>query len=324
MTWTRHLLIAVAGLLGGLLPWPRSDAAESPETAAPAGPPAARQIEVLASQPVGRGSATTLRPVGRRPGDRSAELIIHFHGAVAAVRTAMERAGHGETVLVVTMPGLSTAYAKPFQNDPALFVKLLEQAWPAEQEPVEADRWQRITLSCFSAGYGAVREILRSPAADRVDGIVAADSIYAGVDREQPRRTVSPRDMAGFLAFARQAAAGQRVFVIAHSAQRTPYASTTETADFLLASLGLRRTRLNPDGDEPFARVSQCREGGLLVTGYSGESAEAHLNHLRILGRHWAEADDLRRGHGQSRREPDPAEGGREAQEGPRQSVPGP
>jgi len=206
-------------------------------------------------------------------------------------------------VLVVTMPGLSTAYAKPFQDDPALFEKLLEQARRAEREPAEAARWRRVTLSCFSAGYGAVREILRSPAADRVDGIVAADSIYAGIDREQPRRTVSPRDMAGFLAFARQAAAGQRVFVIAHSAQQTSYASTTETADFLLTSLGLSRTRLIPDADghEPFAPVSRCQEGGLLVTGYSGESAEAHLHHLRILGRHWEAADELRRGQGQPR-----------------------
>ncbi|MFM1902916.1 MAG: hypothetical protein RLZZ440_816 [Planctomycetota bacterium] len=257
---------------------------------------ASREIDVLPSWRVGTGSATLLRPAIRPDEVGSHELIVHFHGAVDAVRRAMERDCGGETVLLVTMPGLSAAYSQPFRDDPALFESLLGAAWDRSStftdSQVPSD-WERITLSSFSAGYGAIREILRSPAAGRIDAIVAADSIYAGLDAAAGERRVSEADMAGFLAFARRAVTGSKVFVIAHSAQPTPYASTTETADYLLAKLRLRRGDAAAGTDPEFMLVSRCERGGFLVTGYAGESAAAHLHHLRIIDRHWADARRL-------------------------------
>lgn len=257
---------------------------------------AAREIEVSPSWRVGAGSATVLRPAIRPDEDEGQELIVHFHGAVDAVRRAMERDHGGETVLLVTMPGLSAAYEQPFRDDPALFESLLGAA--RDRSSASADShvpsdWERVTLSSFSAGYGAIREILRSPAGGRIDAIVAADSIYAGLDAEGGGRRVSEADMAGFLAFARQAATGSKVFVIAHSAQPTPYASTTETADYLLAKLGLWRGEAAAVTDSEFMPASRCEEGGFLVTGHAGASAAAHLHHLRIIDRHWAAARRL-------------------------------
>lgn len=286
-------LLTMAACAG--LAWGTPDRVRADDSGPSAVPPPAREVEVLASLPVGRGIASVLRPVGRRAAGRADELIVHFHGGVDTVRAAMQQSGREETVLVVTMPGLSTAYAKPFRDDPALFSTLLARAAEADGGAAEPSRWKRITLSCFSAGYAAVREILRSPDADRIDALVAADSIYAGNEGEPPERIVSRQDMAGFLAFARLAAAGQRVFVVAHSAQQTPYASTTETADYLLAGVSARRSPLPPSADEEFAPVSQGRRGRLLVTGHAGASAAAHLHHLRILGRHWAAAASLDR-----------------------------
>ncbi len=298
MTFRLRLMTIVTGIAccQGFALVADEDPTQSGSVPLPGGGPAAREIEVLPSWRVGAGSATVLRPAIRPDEVESQELIVHFHGAVDAVRRAMERDRGSETVLLVTMPGLSAAYTQPFRDDPALFESLLGAA--RDRSGTSADsrvpsEWERITLSSFSAGYGAVREILRSPAAGRIDSIVAADSIYAGLDTEDGGRRVSDADMAGFLAFARRAAAGSKVFVIAHSAQPTPYASTTETADYLLAKLGLRRGEAATATDPEFMPVSRSAQGGFLVTGYAGASAAAHLHHLRIIDCHWAAARRL-------------------------------
>lgn len=268
-------------------------------------------------RPLGKGSVVVLRhpasshetqpaahdPQAGEPGD----LLIHFHGAVDTVRQAMERAGGATTVVVVNQPGLSAAYSTPFREDPGLFNRLLAEPWrdTSDEAPAIPPRWRRVTLSCFSAGYGAVREILKTEdGLARVDAIVAADSIYAGIDEQATKtgdRQVDARDMAAFLAFAEQAAAGTKVFVISHSSQPTPYASTTETADYLLGRLGLQRTPLEPPPGEEFSRVSHARRGGFEVEGFTGASGPAHLFHLRSLDRWWKSAERLSTRAGESR-----------------------
>lgn len=258
----------------------------------------------LRPRPLGKGSVVVLRPsVASRkaPADEAGDLLIHFHGAVDTIRQAMERANTGATIVVVNQPGLSAAYATPFRDDVKLFSTLLAESalqQGADKTP-PATRWRRVTLSCFSAGYGAVREILNDPQAfARVDAIVAADSIYAGLEapalgQASGTRRADARDMAGFLAFATAAAAGEKVFVVSHSAQPTPYASTTETADCLLAHLRLEREPLEAVAGEDFSQVSRAGRGGFAVLGFSGASGPAHLFHLRSMDRWWTVATSL-------------------------------
>ena len=99
--------------------------------------------------------------------------------------------------------------------------------------------------------------------------------------------------MAGFLTFAQAAADAKKVFVVTHSAQPTPYASTTETADYLLASVGLERSSLIVSADAPFSQVSRAGRGGFAVLGFAGASGPAHLFHLRSIDRWWQVADRL-------------------------------
>jgi hypothetical protein len=265
---------------------------------APAGEPIAA---VAASpRPLGQGSAVVLRPTAapdRPGGDDAGDLLIHFHGAIDTIRGVMDRAGTTATVIVVNRPGLSAAYAAPFRDDPGLFDRLLAEPLrdAAAPAPRDSPRWRHVTLSCFSAGYGAVREILGDEAAfARVDAIVAADSIYAGLDETAgPRRQVDARDMRRFVAFAEAAVAGRKVFVISHSAQPTPYSNTTETADYLLGRLGLVRTPVPPRAGEEFSLVSRAGRGGFEVQGFTGASGPAHLFHLRDLDRWWRAAAAL-------------------------------
>lgn len=261
---------------------------------------AASPIDISAPQPVGKGTAVVLRAGGPADLGRStapSDLLIHFHGAIETIRGAMERAGTTATVVVVNQPGLSAAYATPFRDDPDLFTRLLAEPARVAADGIAAPatRWRRVTLSCFSAGYGAVREILKTEQGfDHVDALVAADSIYAGIDEAAGTgRQVDARDMAAFLAFAEAAAAGRKAFVISHSAQPTPYASTTETADYLIGRLGLERTPVEQRSDEEFAQASRARHGSFEVQGFTGASGPAHLFHLRSIDRWWRAAEGI-------------------------------
>ena len=88
--------------------------------------------------------------------------------------------------------------------------------------------------------------------------------------------------------------------MISHSSQPTPYASTTETADYLLGRLGLERTPLEPRPGEEFPQISHARRGGFEVQGFAGASGPAHLFHLRSLDRWWKSAETISAPAGES------------------------
>ena len=149
--------------------------------------------------------------------------------------------------------------------------------------------WGRIWLSSFSAGYGAVREILKDPTQfKRIEAIVAADSIYASLEEDLPGRRPRGTQMRDFRRFATLAAAGQRTFVVTHSAVETPYASTVDTANDLLRVVGIEREQVEEGRPLPLQLVTQARRGNFYVFGYAGDQGEDHLEHLRQIGRWWS------------------------------------
>ncbi len=219
------------------------------------------------------------------------DLLVHFHGAVETLRQAHLRTGSTAVLAVVNFPGLSSAYSQPIANDPELFERILRRAWDVSRPEGSAasdPHWRRVTLSCFSAGYGAVREILKTPEHfARVDAIVAADSIYAGLVEGAAERQVNPVQMQDYLRFARLAGEGRKTFVLAHSSQPTLYASTTETTDYLLRELGIAR---QPDGSlstDELRQSSRASRGRFVVLGFEGNDAQAHLQHLRRIDLFW-------------------------------------
>lgn len=215
-------------------------------------------------------------------------LLIHFHGALDTVERAYSRSSFSGVLAVVNFPGLSSAYSTPVIEDPRLFDWMLMRAWTETHDAEDEPGWDEISLSSFSAGYGAVREILKTAAHfDRIRAIVAADSIYAGLETTMPDRIVDADHMRDFLRFARLAVRDERRFILSHSAQPTPYASTTETADYLLRALNLERvpeTILSADGLE---QVSGAARGGFHVLGCAGTTGPDHLKHLRHIDLLW-------------------------------------
>lgn len=214
------------------------------------------------------------------------DLLIHFHGHPPVVCSNLLSAGKVAPVVIVNFKGLSAAYAEPFR-DPSRLDNLLrdarEQLVAFYGRPLE---WGHLALSSFSAGYGAVREILKQPEhGRRISDLVLADSLYAGYVKRANQKVPDPEQMKEFARFAQRAAQGEVRFIVTHS-QQVPgtYASTRETADALLEAAHLTRTVVTGRDDSGMLLESRVDWAGFHLRSYAGTNAEAHLQHLRSLG----------------------------------------
>ena len=207
-------------------------------------------------------------------------LIVHFHGA----RWVPEVAAAENEFALISVEGKTgaTAYAAQF-SDPALFGAML-----AEAEQKAGVTFTSVWLTAWSAGHGAIREILAVPDYyDRVDKVLLIDGLHTGyVDgKPGPQESQLESDhMEVFLKFAQDAVAGKKTFLITHS-EIFPgtYASTTETADWLLMRLGLHRTAILAWGPMKTQQLSEVRAGGFRMAGFAGNSAPDHVDQFHSL-----------------------------------------
>jgi hypothetical protein len=208
------------------------------------------------------------------PLTNSRRLVIHFHGPAWLAESAARRAFPGVAVLSVQANGSSSdAYRTLLAPAAERFPEMVKQA-----EAAAGVTFTSIVLSSFSAGYGAIREILRDKESwNLVDGVVLADSMHAEYGGEA-------RDLDAFLDFAREAAGGRKRFVIVHS-EVFPgtYASTTEAASYLLRELQLKREPVLEWGTLGMQQLSKVVKGGLQVLGFAGNSAPDHMDHFFAL-----------------------------------------
>ncbi len=221
-------------------------------------------------------------------------LLIHFHGAPKTTLRNFEQAELEGALLTVNCNGLSSAYRRPFEKNRLLFEYMLSRELRqliALGELAPDAQWGRIDLSCFSAGYGAVREILKSDhAVRRIESVTAADSIYASIRTEGNKRLVDEEQMKPFVSFARLALRSKKTFLVSHSQLPVePYASTVETADYLLQKTALTRHPFSKEPDGSFRPISNSSHGRFTVLGFAGSDGESHLAHLRNISSLWSQ-----------------------------------
>ncbi len=235
---------------------------------------------------VAPGSRVISLTAGCRAAEQPYDLLIHFHGAPPVLESAFERSGI-DGVLVIYNWGIgSGAYEDPFAA-PGTFSQVLASITAGVRElcPTAAAP-KRIGLSAWSAGYGAVWRILdREGDAARVDSVLLSDGLHAGFVGNERERHVNPAQMAAFELFAEQAVADKRLFAITHSTIETPYASTTETAQYLLDAAGVDRITVSMPGPRPDMQLtSRADRGSLHVRGFAGQDKPAHANQLYAFG----------------------------------------
>jgi hypothetical protein len=213
--------------------------------------------------------------------DGSVVLLVHFHGAPWIPETAAARAG--DTVsLAVQLGSGSAVYARPFERA-GRFSELVGEAEGAAEV-----QFAGVVVSGWSAGCGAVREVLRdTEGARRVDAAILIDGIHAGYSNGKPgplESEIETAPLTPLAEFARLAMAGSKRMLVTHS-EVFPgtYASTTETADWLLKELGVPRTAVLKWGPAGTQLLSEARSGGFALAGFAGNSAPDHIDHLHAL-----------------------------------------
>ncbi len=211
-------------------------------------------------------------------------LFIHFHGGSWLPEVAAVRAGKTAVISIQIGAG-SSVYARPFA-DAQLFARLI-----AEAETKAGVKFSPITLTSWSAGYGAVRAILKVPEHyARVDKVLLIDGLHAGYVGGKPGTAPSQEseleagDLDIFLKFARDAVAGRKRIIVTHS-EIFPgtYASTTETADWLLNQLGLKRKSVVKWGPMQTQQLSEAKAGKFRLLGFAGNTAPDHVDQLHSL-----------------------------------------
>jgi len=212
-------------------------------------------------------------------------LIIHFHGVSWLMEYHIAKHFPKAALITVNLGSGSRVYGTPF-SQPEMFQNLIDEA----SKVLDLKRgWSSITLVGFSAGYGAIRAILRHEANFKiVDNVLLLDGIHASYVPEGTRLAdggiIKADDLDSYLKFARQAILGQKKFIISHSEIfPATYASTTECADYLLTTLALKRQPKLKTGPIGMQQLSEVRVKGFQILGYAGNTGADHGDQLQAM-----------------------------------------
>jgi len=215
-------------------------------------------------------------------------VFVHFHGPMWLSKEHFYCAHPENSIHInISFQGLSGVYSKPF-SDETLFQKILNEALEKTKEKVGIKELtvDKIYISSFSAGFGAVREILKKDEYyDKIAALIMADSIYAGYVDEEKLRVADAVDMKDFLRFAQESAISKKTMFVSHSYIDTKvYASTVDTANFLIAGIGEKRKKVREYNSRGMKLISRCDKWNFFVRGYEGDIAQMHMAHLYAIG----------------------------------------
>ena len=227
--------------------------------------------------------------------------FMHFHGAPWFVIQEHVRRGAREPLVTFALGEGSTTYRLPFEdtNRFSRVLGLVESE--LRKQGATPARITQVDVSSFSAGYGAVRELVKSPHAfSIIRRIVLLDSMYAGLEPKEPgstNRYPQSSQIDVWVPFAKAAMRGEKTFVLAHSQVPTStYASSAECAAALLSKLNVKSqavlTNSLPAANDPdFPLLSRVDVKGLHIWSYGGTDAQAHMTHARHLADVWQALD---------------------------------
>jgi hypothetical protein len=243
------------------------------------------RLEKPANELAGRHEKLTVGTLfipAKLAGRHRLRLFVHFHGGSLVPELAAQKTG--AAVISIQTGSGSGSYAKQF-SDPALFGTIIKEA--SEKTGTTFDS---ITLTAWSAGHGAIREILSVPEYyTRVSKVILIDGLHTGYDGGKPgplESRLEPDHLEIFLQFAEDAAAaaGHKTMLITHS-EIFPgtFASTTETADWLLLKLQIPRHPRLKRGPMGTQQLSEASKGHFRLIGFAGNSAPDHVDQLHSL-----------------------------------------
>lgn len=229
-------------------------------------------------------------PAGRReklelgtlyvPAGRPKTVLFFFHGGAWLPEVAASR--NRIAVVTVQAGAGSGTYSRLF-DDEIRFTRLL-----AEAESKSGLKFDRVLLGGWSAGCVAVRRILSTTAVyPRIAGAILIDGIHTDYTTGKPgplESALGTGNLKIFEQLSRDAIAGRKSVLITHS-EIFPgtFASTTETADYLVKQLAVPRRAVLKWGPMGLQQLSEAKAGKFVLRGYAGNSAPDHVDQLHAL-----------------------------------------
>ena len=213
--------------------------------------------------------------LGARP-----SLLVFFHGDTWIPEVA---AKSNRTAAISVLAGEGSGVYTRLFEDPQRFLRLLKEAEAKAHKP-----FGRVILGCFSAGCGALHQILKSPQSyARVNAVICIDGVHTDYVDGKPgplESSLIEENLEVWLHLGRDAVAGRKRFLLTHS-EIVPgaYASTTETADYLLKHLRVSRRAVLKGGPMGMQQISEASRGKFLLQGFAGDSAPDHVDQLHSL-----------------------------------------
>lgn len=208
---------------------------------------------------------------------KEAPLLIFMHGGTWIPEVAAAK--HGMAALVIQR---GDGYRALFEKEGAFEALLVTAADKADL------RWTKITVGGWSAGCRGIRAILRHESAvNLINRVLMIDGIHTSYTDGKPGPLESKIDteaLQPIAAFALEAMAGRKQMLITHS-EIFPgtFASTTETADWLLRELGVKRRPILEWGPMKTQQLSEAKSGSFQLMGLAGSSAPDHVDQLHAL-----------------------------------------
>jgi hypothetical protein len=221
--------------------------------------------------------------------NESARVVLHFHGPSWLAIQAHAARGLQDPLLALHFGSGSSVYARVMADPERLGrwlerirIELVQAGWPAEV------RINAVDVTSFSAGYGAVRELVKQPASFRLlRHVVLADSLYGSLTPGLEIRVPLAEHVEVWKPLVEAAARGEKTFLVTCSEVPTPtYASSSEMAAALAALVGGNLQSVpSSAGDYPLR--ARFDKGRFHVWSYEGDDGPAHMAHLHELTKLW-------------------------------------
>jgi hypothetical protein len=231
------------------------------------------------------------------PKDGVVEVTLHFHGATWFVIDEHLRRGGGEPLVALELGQGSSVYQRPFTKPETLDLLLEEiEKDLVKRGAPEDTRIKIINLTSFSAGYGAIREIMKTPRhVAMTKRVLLADSSYGSLDEEALKeglRSVAPEHVEPWANFARLAMEGNKTLLMITS-DITPqsYAGTHEVAAAVVGSLGLPVRPGEATDGEGYPLRARADRGSFHWWAYQGDDAPIHSTIARHIADAWMALD---------------------------------
>ncbi|HKO50374.1 MAG TPA: hypothetical protein VJV79_21775 [Polyangiaceae bacterium] len=217
------------------------------------------------------------------------ELVIHLLGD-EPIRRELISSRQPFALYSMTV-GQNQSYARLFTGTQlqSSIVAGVEQA--LSKRLGKPARVRHLAMSAWSAGFVGIEAALAQPSANQIDAVILIDGLHAPRGNEPAFKA----QMKPFVDFAARAARGERSFFVSHSSIDPPdFASTSECAHYLIASLGGKPRAVRRAERFGLELVEYFSDGDFQVRGYAGNDRADHCAQLAVLrdafsalGRRW-------------------------------------